>query len=51
VAGQTSDTFPGQTSKGDVNAILAKLAIDDDDKNRNDEGKKHHDDDDAEKKH
>ncbi len=51
VAGQTSGTFPGQTSEGDLDAFLAKLV---DEKEKDDKKKKKdHDDDshDHEKKH
>jgi Beta-propeller repeat len=51
VAGQTSGgTFPDQTSEGDVDAFLAKLAIDDHKMKHNDDKMKDHHDDDTKKK-
>ena len=49
VAGSTSGTLPDQTSEGDVDAFLAKLA-DDENKKHHDDDKKH-DDSDTRKKH
>jgi hypothetical protein len=49
VAGNTIGTLPGQESEGDVDAFLAKLAIDDDKKEHDD--KENHHDEDRKKKH